>query len=110
MSRPTIVVGVAWSTPETQDLVQVELPAGATVADAVRAAALVGGVGVAPAGASIAVFGKRVGRDAPLADGDRVEICRALHLDPDEARRLRAVKRGRGGNPPGNPDLPADGN
>lgn len=40
-----------------------------------------------------AVFGKRVGRDAPLRDGDRLELLRPLRMDPKEARRRRAARR-----------------
>lgn len=38
----------------------------------------------------VGIFGKRVGLDARLHDGDRVEIYRALMIDPKEARRKRA--------------------
>jgi hypothetical protein len=41
----------------------------------------------------VGVFGKRVPPDTPLADGDRVEIYRALLLDPKERRRQRARQR-----------------
>jgi uncharacterized protein len=107
--RATIVVGVAWATPELQELVHVELPAGATVADAVRAARLLLGEAAAATAVTLAVFGKRAGPATPLAHGDRVELCRPLRLDPDEARRLRASAKGRDGRPRRHPDLPADG-
>jgi putative ubiquitin-RnfH superfamily antitoxin RatB of RatAB toxin-antitoxin module len=39
---------------------------------------------------SLGVFGRKSGRNTPLRDGDRVEIYRALIVDPKEARRRRA--------------------
>jgi putative ubiquitin-RnfH superfamily antitoxin RatB of RatAB toxin-antitoxin module len=107
--RPTIVVGVAWATPELQEIVHVELPAGATVADAVGAARLLTGAADWATAASTAVFGKRAGPATLLAHGDRVEICRPLRLDPGEARRMRAIAKSHGGEPRSRADLPADG-
>ena len=65
----------------------VQLPAGATVRDALAAA------GFATRHRDVGVYGKRVQADAALADGDRVEIYRPLLLDPKEGRRRRAAKR-----------------
>lgn len=44
-------------------------------------------------GAWRGVFGKAQAADAPLADGDRVEIYRGLSFDPKESRRRRAEHR-----------------
>ena len=68
------------------DISSLDLPKGAKVGDALKACGLQG------AGA-IGIFGRRVAVDAPLADGDRVEVYRPLVLDPKEARRERARKR-----------------
>jgi hypothetical protein len=38
----------------------------------------------------MAVFGKEVGPEARLRDGDRLELLRALPTDPKLARRARA--------------------
>jgi putative ubiquitin-RnfH superfamily antitoxin RatB of RatAB toxin-antitoxin module len=35
-------------------------------------------------------------------DGDRIDLCRPLAVDPKEARRLRAAARSRSKAPPGN--------
>jgi len=83
----SIRVEVVAALPGRVDAVTVELPAGAVVRDALRAA------GVQAEG--VGVFGKRVRADTPLADGDRVEIYRPLALDPKERRRQRARKRGK---------------
>ncbi len=69
----------------------VELPAGATVGQAIEASGIVecipGGI-VDPA--SLGVFSRRVESGHLLEHGDRVEIYRQLTLDPKEARRKRA--------------------
>ena len=71
------------------EAITVQLPAGATVRDALAAA------GFAARHQDVGVYGKRVGADAPLADGDRVELYRPLLLDPKERRRQRAARRGK---------------
>jgi uncharacterized protein len=67
-----------------------ELPAAATVGDALRAAgADPAFVGIDLDGAPIGVFGAPARREQPLYPGDRVEIYRPLALDPKAARRAR---------------------
>jgi len=112
LSGRTIVVGVAWVAPGVEQLVHVELPAGATAGDAVGASGLVTGADTAPVGLSLAIFGERAERDTLLEDGDRVEICRPLAVDPGEARRLRASTKARRGSraADGERDLPGTGN
>lgn len=39
----------------------------------------------------VGIWGKRVGRDHVVTDGDRVEIYRHLAIDPREARRQLAL-------------------
>lgn len=63
------------------------LPAGATVAQAVQASALV--EGVLPQGWHVGVWGRKAPPDTVVRHGDRVEIYRALKVDPKEARRVR---------------------
>ncbi len=63
-----------------------EVPEGATVAEASAASGLAEGYPLA----GFAVFGRRVGEDTILHDGDRLELLRALTIDPKEARRRRA--------------------
>ncbi len=72
---------------------ELQLEQGATVADAVRLAAL----GHDDEVAGWAVFGVAVAPATLLRDGDRVELLRPLQADPKEARRRRA-RRQRGGN------------
>jgi putative ubiquitin-RnfH superfamily antitoxin RatB of RatAB toxin-antitoxin module len=85
----SIRVEVVRARRDGADTVTVQLPAGALVRDALRAAGIDAGAN------AVGVFGKRVRPDTPLADGDRVEIYRPLLLDPKERRRQRARKRGK---------------
>lgn len=48
-------------------------------------------------GGAVGIFGRITRRDAPLRDGDRVEIYRALSEDPKNARRRRAALASRSG-------------
>ncbi|HEX5093677.1 MAG TPA: RnfH family protein [Burkholderiales bacterium] len=81
-------VEVIRALPGRHERVTLELEEGATVATALQAAGL-------PAGDGVGIFGRRVALDRPLADGDRVELYRALRQDPREARRRRALRRKR---------------
>jgi uncharacterized protein len=83
----SIRVEVVYATRTAADAVMVELPAGATVREALQAAGM-------KEGAALGIYGRRVGADTRLAHGDRVEIYRPLVLDPKERRRERA-RRGR---------------
>ena len=79
-------VEVVYALAESAECVSLTLPPGATVRDALLATGL-------PHGDLFGVFGKRVGADHRLAEGDRVEIYRPLAVDPKEARRRRARRR-----------------
>ena len=94
MAEPApIRVRVAYALPTEQRVVSVDLPAGSTARDAVRASGLAPGIlDSRPAGWSLGVFGRVVPGDQLLRDGDRVEIYRPLLLDPREARRRAAAE------------------
>jgi putative ubiquitin-RnfH superfamily antitoxin RatB of RatAB toxin-antitoxin module len=66
--------------------IHVEVPAGATVTDVLRAARVEPGPG-----GSVGIWGRIVGGDAVVAAGDRVEVYRPLPVDAKEARRRRAA-------------------
>jgi putative ubiquitin-RnfH superfamily antitoxin RatB of RatAB toxin-antitoxin module len=71
--------------------VELTLPRGATVSDALAHASLAGLdprflVERAPVG----IFGRRVELSRVLDEGDRVEVYRPLNADPKAARRKRA--------------------
>lgn len=78
-----------------------DLPEGSTVGAAVAASGLLDGVADDVRGAlGLSVWGRVQPAEHVLRDRDRVEICRALVVDPKEARRQRykrAEKRPRAG-------------
>jgi putative ubiquitin-RnfH superfamily antitoxin RatB of RatAB toxin-antitoxin module len=69
--------------------VDLQVLPGSTVADAVRASGLMERHGLALDAIVASVWGRRQPLDRRLGEGDRVEICRPLALDPMQARRLR---------------------
>lgn len=84
-------IEVVYALPARCWSVRVELPPGATVAQALAAAAMETKVpGLAVDAARLAVFGRSVTPGSPLHDGDRIEILRPLLADPKQARRQRA--------------------
>ena len=83
-------VTVVWATPRAQDIVEMELPEGATIADAVAQSGLVLQYGADLATLGFAIFGRRAVASALLADGDRVELTRPLEADPKVVRATRA--------------------
>jgi putative ubiquitin-RnfH superfamily antitoxin RatB of RatAB toxin-antitoxin module len=83
-------IEVAYARPQGAIQRTYELPAAATVGDALRAAgADPAFVGIDLEGSPIGVFGASARREQPLNPGDRVEIYRPLALDPKAARRVR---------------------
>lgn len=90
MSR--IRVEIVYAQPAQQVRRRVSLPAGSSVADAVRASGLLGefpGIDTRRLG----IFGRLAPPDTRLREGDRVEIYRPLRADPKEVRRLRAARK-----------------
>jgi putative ubiquitin-RnfH superfamily antitoxin RatB of RatAB toxin-antitoxin module len=84
-------IQVACVAADTELLVTLDVAARATVADALRSAAIAERTGRAPDLEGLAIFGKRVDAATRLRDGDRVEITRPLLRDPKTARRDRAA-------------------
>lgn len=67
------------------------LPEGSHVRDALHASGLARAHPDAPCvEGHVGIHARLVTLDAPLADGDRIEVCRPLTQDPREARRQRA--------------------
>ena len=86
-------IEVVYALPDRQALIRLELPAGATVAEAVAASGLAERFPQAAIETCrTGIWGKIVERDHLLADGDRVELYRPLEIDPREARRRLAEK------------------
>ena len=91
--QDSIRVEVVYARPEKQVLLQLDVPVGTTVGQAIDQSGirnsfpdfeiLEGGVGI---------FSAKVPLEHVLREGDRVEIYRPLIADPKESRRRRAEK------------------
>ncbi len=84
-------VQVIYALPERVWSEDLELPAGATVSDAIRGSGILEAAGLPTdfAGA-LGVWGEVVDGNRRLREGDRVEIYRPLHENPRVARRRLA--------------------
>jgi len=88
-----ITVSVVYALPERATEIELQLPAGTTVADAImRSRIAEQHPEVDFARAATGIFGRKVRRDAVLAAGDRVEIYRPLLGDAKDIRRKRAKR------------------
>lgn len=85
-----MIVTVVFATSRVQDIVRVELPAGSTIADAVRLSGVDAHYGLDPSIHGFAIFGRRAKAETLLAEGDRIELTRPLEADPKTARAKRA--------------------
>ena len=80
--------------PRQVDQVDLDLPEGSTVADALRASGLLQRHGlVMDESLNVGVWTKARPLDCLLREADRVEIYRGLKVDPKEARRQRYKKQ-----------------
>jgi uncharacterized protein len=91
----TISVQVAYSAaPRQVECVNLVLPAGATVAQALQASGLLERHGwVLDASLVAGVWMKLKPLDTVLREADRIEVYRPLIVDPKEARRQRYRKQ-----------------
>ena len=89
MADLRIAVAVALA-PATVREWTLRLPPGATVADALCACGMDAGDG----GFACGIWGRVVRATERLRDGDRVEWCRPLRVDPKLARRQRFTAQG----------------
>ncbi len=96
-----ITVEVVYAKPETQRLLEVRVPRGTTVVEAVRRSGIVEHFPeIDPETADLGIFGQPVtDPERVLEPFERVEIYRPLANDPKQARRerARAQRRRRGG-------------
>ncbi|HTT08255.1 MAG TPA: RnfH family protein [Gammaproteobacteria bacterium] len=84
-------VEVVYARPDGQSCVNLDLPAGLSVRDAIRESGLLKCFPEIDLTINkVGVYGRLRNLDDPLADGDRVEIYRSLTASPKEARRRRA--------------------
>jgi putative ubiquitin-RnfH superfamily antitoxin RatB of RatAB toxin-antitoxin module len=86
-----IRVSVAAATPARQEVVEIEMAEGATVAEALARSGLQARFPeIDFAAARVGIWSRPCVRDTLLRDGDRVEVYRELEADPKEMRRRRA--------------------
>jgi hypothetical protein len=82
-------IEVVYARPEQQVLIQVSVPDGSSVRDAiVRSNILSDELDLETL--AVGIFARRVTLDYILKTGDRVEIYRPLTMSPVDARRWRA--------------------
>jgi uncharacterized protein len=83
---------VVCDTPQGIRECLLELPARANIAEALEAARLVLGEAADWDSATTGIYGRVYARHHVPADGDRIELYRALQVDPRSSRRARAAK------------------
>ncbi|MEJ2552550.1 MAG: RnfH family protein [Gammaproteobacteria bacterium] len=89
----SIRVEVAYARPDTQVIVPLKVEKGATVDDAIKLSGILHNFAeIDLAVNKVGIFGKLSKLTAPLRDGDRVEIYRALIADPKQVRKQRAAQ------------------
>lgn len=77
------------------DRVELDLPDGALLSQALEATGWANQYGWEWAELCVGIWGRKQALSTPLRESDRVEIYRGLQCDPKEARRLRFRKRGK---------------
>lgn len=88
-------IAIVYCEPGTDHQVELDVPVGTTVEDAVRLSGLdlVTAPGAGPL--RVGIWNRAVPLNQRVRDGDRIEIYRPLTVDPKEGRRLRAELRRR---------------
>ncbi len=91
-----MLVEVAYARPDKQQIVEVEVPEGATAIEAVKLSGITDIFPEIDADAiDMGVFGKVIKDPVAhqLREGDRIELYRPLKIDPKQARLNRAKKK-----------------
>ncbi|MCG5499606.1 RnfH family protein [Ectothiorhodospira lacustris] len=93
MSDERLRVEVAYARSDRQWVLEVSLPQGATVEDAIRESGILDKVPeIDLAVNKVGVYGKLAKLNAVLNQRDRVEIYRPLIADPKQVRKKRAAE------------------
>lgn len=86
-----IKIEVVYALAHEQTLLNVEVPQGTTLADAIKISGILEKhQDINLASNKVGIFGKLSKLDTVLRDRDRIEIYRPLIADPKEVRRKRA--------------------
>lgn len=95
--RELLQVQVVYALPERQALIDLEVPPGTTVEQAVERSALAERFAEMRTRPLVcAIYGRPVLNSYVLRQGDRVEILRPLQVDPKESRRQAAARSRKG--------------
>lgn len=91
--RDVIHIEVAYGTSVDQSLIELKVPCGTTLIEAIRLSGIAQQYPEIDLKNSVkGIFSRVVDDDQVLQEHDRVEIYRPLKVDPKEARRQRAMK------------------
>lgn len=91
-------VEVAYARPDVQIILEVDVPEGATVEEAIRKSGVLDRFPeIDLSNQKVGIFGKVAPLSQQMREWDRVEIYRPLIADPKAARRQRAKKDGKAG-------------
>ena len=93
MAEATVSVSVVYALPNRQTIARLTVPSGTSVAEAVTRSGLRERFPeIARDSLNYAIYGRTVAGTERVADGDRIEILRALLVDPKESRRQAAAR------------------
>jgi putative ubiquitin-RnfH superfamily antitoxin RatB of RatAB toxin-antitoxin module len=87
----TIRVQLCYATPDTELLKDLEVSVGTTIEQAIAGSGLLPEIDLQQT--PVGIFGKKKELSTVLRDGDRIEVYRPMHPDPEETKRRRAAKR-----------------
>lgn len=83
-------VGVCYAEAERQTWLRLEVPDGSTVQQAIELSGMLKQYPhIDLETQKVGIFGKLAKLDAPIKDGDRVEIYRKITADPQQVQRRR---------------------
>ena len=90
----SITIEVAFALPERQLICAVTVPKGTTASEAVIQSGIEEEFDelILADNPNLGIFGKAIKGDQVLKPGERVEIYRALKVDPKEVRKRRAAE------------------
>lgn len=92
-SAGTCAVSVVYALPDRHTLIELEVAAGTTLREAVIASGIAARhPEIDPAQVSLGVWGKLREADEAVRGGERIELYRALLVDPKVARARRVAK------------------
>lgn len=90
----SLEVQVVYALPDRQKVYSIRVPAGTTIADAVRTSGVLEECpAIELAAVKLGVYGHKAAPDQVVRAGDRIEIYRPLMADPKVVRRERAGPR-----------------